>query len=368
MKPFLTNRGCLDNSGIILRGDNEMITDDKRLAKLFNEHYINIKEWSSGLKPEKTVCHNEDFDKKMVLHNILRKYENHSGITKIKNSLPVKSHLSSNNTLASVRQVTSDEVNLILKSLNARKVSGTDNLPTKLIKLASNYLSKPLVTAVNNILTSSKFPDLAKVATVIPIDKRTDDKYDISNFRPVSLLNCFSKVYENIIKCRLTNSVYNNISPFISAYRKNYNTQHVMIRLLEEWRENLDKNYVIGRVLMDLSKAFDCIPHDLLLVKLAAYGVDENLLCYIYSYYLLNRKQCVRINNINSDFLNVVSGVPQGSIVGPILFNCFFCDFFYVIETANAHNFADDNILSAFANNIKNLIHLLESECSLAIK
>ena len=160
----------------MLRGDNEMITDDRHLAKLFNEHYINIIERSSGLKPEKTVCHNEDFDKKMVLHNIIRKYENHSSITKIKNSMPVKSHLSSNNTLASVRQVTSDEVNLILKSLNAKKASGTDKIPTKLVKLASNYLSKPLATAINNSLTSSKFPDLAKVATVIPIDKKTDDK------------------------------------------------------------------------------------------------------------------------------------------------------------------------------------------------
>ena len=140
-----------------------------------------------------------------------------------------------------------------------------------------------------------------------------------------------------------------------------------MIRLLEEWRENLDKNYVVGGVLMDLSKAFDCVPHDLLLAKLAAYGVNESFLCYIYSY-LLNRKQCVRINNINSDFLTVISGVPQGSIVGPILFNCFFNDFFYVTEIANAHNFADDNTLTAFANSIQNLIHLLESESSVAIK
>ena len=93
MKPFLTNNDCLDNSDIMLRGDNEMITDDKRLAKLFNEHYINIIERPSGLKPEKTVCQNEDFDKKMVLHNIIRKYENHSSMTKIKNSMPVKSHL-----------------------------------------------------------------------------------------------------------------------------------------------------------------------------------------------------------------------------------------------------------------------------------
>ena len=96
---------------------------------------------------------------------------------------------------------------------------------------------------------------------------------------------------------------------------------------------------------MDLSKAFDCVPYDLLLAKLAAYGVDESFLCYIYSY-LLNRKQCMRINNINSGFLSVISGVPKGSIVWLILFNCFFNDLFYVIEIANAHSFADDNTLT----------------------
>ena len=352
MKPFLTNKGCLDNCDIMFRGDSKTITDDKRLAKLFNGHYINIVERSSGSKPEKIVCHNEDFDKRIVLHNIIKKYENHSSIIKIKYFMSVKIHLNSNNSLASAGQVTSNEVNLILTSLNTKKVSGTDKIPTKLVKLASEFLSTPLEIAINNSFASSKFPDIAKVATVIPIDKKTDDKYDISNFRPASLLNCFSKVYENIIKCRLVDSMYSNISPFILAYRKNYNTQHVMIRLLEEWRENLDKNHVVGGVLMDLSKAFDCVPHDLLLAKLAAYGVNESFLCYIYSY-LLNRKQCVRINNINSDFVTVISGVPQGSIVGSILFNCFFNDFFYVIEIANAHNFADDNTLTAFANSIK---------------
>ena len=308
MKPFLTNKSCLDNCDIMLRGENKMITDDKRLAKLFNEHYLNIVERSSCSKREKIVCH-KDFGKRIVLHNIIKKYENHSTIIKIKNYMSVKSHLSSNNTLASARQVTSNEVNLILKPLNAKKASGTDKIPTKLLKLASDFVSTPLATAINNILASSKFP----------------------NFRPVSLLNCFSKVYENIIKCRLVGSMYNNISPFISAYRKNYNTQHVMIRLLEEWRENLDKNYVVGGVLIDLSKAFDCAHHDLLLSKLAAYGLDESFLCYIYSY-LLNRKQCVRINNINSDFLNVIPGVPQGSLFGSILFNCFFNDFFTLLK------------------------------------
>ena len=112
--------------------------------------------------------------------------------------MSVKSHLSSNSTLASARQITSNEVNLILKLLNTRKAPGTDQTPAKLVKLASDFLSTPLATAINNSHASSKFPDIAKVATLIPIDKKTDDKYDISNFRPVSLLNCFSKVYENI--------------------------------------------------------------------------------------------------------------------------------------------------------------------------
>ena len=96
----------------------------------------------------------------------------------------------------------------------------------------------------------------------------------------------------------------------------------MLIRLLEEWRQHLDNNKVVGGVSMDLSKAFDCVPHDLLIAKLAAYPVDENLLMHIYSY-LSNRKQCVRVNNAHSRFQNVITEVPQGSIVGPTLLNCF---------------------------------------------
>ena len=184
MKLFLTNKGCLNNSHIMLRGDNEMITNDKCLANIFNEHYINIVEQSRGLKPEKIVCHNEDFDKRLILHNIIKKYENHSSMIKIKNNMSVKSQLSSNNTLASARQVTSNEVQFLLKSLNTKMASGTDKIPTKLVKLASNFLSKPLAIAINNSLASSKFPGIAKVATVNTIDKKTNDKYDISKFRP----------------------------------------------------------------------------------------------------------------------------------------------------------------------------------------
>ena len=132
MKPFLTNKDCLDNSDIMLTGDNEGIADDKRLAKLFNEHYVNNAEQSSDLKKEKIVFHNKDFHERAVLHNI-KKYKNQSSIIKIKNNMPVRTHLSSNNTLPSERKATSKEVNLILKSPNTKKASSTEkyrqNLP-----------------------------------------------------------------------------------------------------------------------------------------------------------------------------------------------------------------------------------------------
>ena len=94
------------------------------------------------------------------------------------------------------------------------------------------------------------FPENAKVASVTPIDKKTDDKNFVLNFRPMSVLNCFSKVYENILKTQLVEKMNNLFSPFISAYRESYNT---LVRLIEEWRKNLGNNYFIGAVLMDLS-------------------------------------------------------------------------------------------------------------------
>ena len=115
---------------------------------------------------------------------------------------------------------------------------------------------------------------------------------------------------------------------------------------------------------MDLSKVFHYVPHDVLLSNLSAYGVDENYLCYLHSY-LLNWEQRVQINNINSEFLNVVLGIPQRSIVLLILFSCLCNDSFTLTFLMN---FVGDNTLATFSNIIQNLIHLLESGSMLAIK
>ena len=101
---------------------------------------------------------------------------------------------------------------------------GIEEMPTNPFKLASDILAEPLSIAINNSIRTSTFPNNAKIATVVPIDKKTDDKCVISNFRPVIILNCFSKVYENVIKNELLKSMNVHLSPFISAYCKNYNT------------------------------------------------------------------------------------------------------------------------------------------------
>ena len=98
----------------------------------------------------------------------------------------------------------------------------------------------------------------------------------------------------------------------------------------------------------DLSKVFDCIPHDLLIAKLEAYGLSEKVLSYIFSY-LTKRSQCVRINDRKSDFQKIISGVPQVSIAEPILFNFLINDLFFFVSSASMHSFADDNSLSAAA-------------------
>ena len=115
-----------------------------------------------------------------------------------------------------------------------------------------------------------------------------------SNFRPVSVLSTFSKIYEQAIKEQIILGTEKFLSLKISAYRKSYSTQRVITYLIEVWREKLDQNFIVGAVLTDLSKAFDCIPHDLLIAKLAAYGFDLNALALIFTY-LKNRKQSVRI-------------------------------------------------------------------------
>ena len=156
------------------------------------------------------------------------------------------------------------------------------------------------------------------------------------------------------------------LSDLISAYRRGYGTNHVLIRLIENWKTKLDKNLFIGAVLMDLSKAFDCIPHDLLIAKLHAYGLSFDTVNFLNSY-LKDRKQNVKINNIFNAFQNILSDVPQGSILGPILFNIFLNDLFLCIKKSDLHNFADDHTITVTCNTLTGLLKTLEQESESAV-
>ena len=200
-----------------------MITDEKKLVQLFNDHYINIVERSCGFKPEKLEFDIGSSNKNEVLSSTLDKYRNHPSpsIVKILKNKNLQSSSISIPSSSWGSKITTEEINTILKSLNSKKAPGIDKIPTKLVKLASDFLAEPLSIAINNSISTPTFPNNTKVASVVPIDKKTDDKYGISNFRPVSILNCFSKVYENVIKNELLKSMNVHLSPFLSAYRKN---------------------------------------------------------------------------------------------------------------------------------------------------
>ena len=141
----------------------------------------------------------------------------------------------------------------------------------------------------------------------------------------------------------------------MAAYIIHYSSSHNLIKLIVEyWQKALDENLVAGTVLIDLSKAFDCIL-DLLIAKLHAYGFSEKSVIFIYSY-LKRRKQNVKIDNIFSSFQTLLSGVPQGSILGPILFNIFFNDLLTVPKKSQMYNFTDDNTISAVSKSTDDLL------------
>ena len=198
--------------------------------------------------------------------------------------------------------------------------------------MSAYIIDKHLTNIINNDLLRNSFSDSAKIASVRPIFKK-GERTEIGNYRLVSILNCFSKIYERFLHNQIVSFSNEFLSDFISAYRKEYSTNHVLIRLIENWKTTQDKNLFTGTVLMDLSKAFDCILHDLLIAKLHAYGLSFDAVTF------LNRKQNVRINNIFSAFQNILSGVPQGSILGPIFFNIFLNDLFLYIKKSDLHNF-----------------------------
>ena len=156
------------------------------------------------------------------------------------------------------------------------------------------------------------------------------------------------------------------LSPYLFGFRKGHSTEQCLNVMIERWKKALDKKQQVGAVLTDLSKAFDCINHQLLIAKLEAYGIGNEALYFIYDY-LSNRKQRTKVNSTYSSWREIKYGVPQGSILGPLLFNIFLNDIFLFTEKIKITNYADDTTPYAFEPDIDKLIETLEHDTNILL-
>ena len=189
-----------------------------------------------------------------------------------------------------------DEINHLDSS---KTVSG--NIPVKILKMTSALCFNEVAEIANAMLESGLFPNKLKKADVSPIFKNVGEDTVKKSFRPISVLSALSKVFERLMATQMLSFIQPNLSNLLCGFREGFSTQHALFRVVEMFRRTIDQSGIVGVVLKDLSKAYDCLSHDLLIAKMAAYGFSNKSLELLYSY-LSNREQRVQINSTFSDW------------------------------------------------------------------
>ena len=307
------------SSNIGLKNENdEVCFDSDFVANKFNHYFCNIAEKLVNKLPLRTYGEDrvEDFYKgKGVERNSFK-----------------------------FNVVGQDEVENILKSLDVAKSVGEDKISGKFLRDAAEVISSPITYIVNLSLKSATVPDDFKLARVLPIYKKGNQN-DEGNYRPVSILPVVSKVLERIVYKQMHNYLEHNnlIYAFQSGFRSAHSTDTALTFLADKLRANMDNGLYTGMVLIDLQKAFDTVDHTILTKKLKAIGVDDHAGAWFKSY-LAGRNQVVKVNGSVSTAGNITCGVPQGSILGPLLFIIYVND---MVTSVNCDLFlyADDSTL-----------------------
>ena len=251
-----------------------------------------------------------------------------------------------------LKPISIEEVLIELNNIDPAKSSNSDNPPNKYIKLAASTIAPTLTFLYNKCITTSTFPNNFKISEIKPLFKQ-GNKHICTNYRPISLISSFSKIFEKCLFKQLYSYLckYNLLYKFQYGFRENYSTEFAVSQVCNDIIENLKNKSITCSVFLDLAKAFDTVNHQILLKKLSKYGIRGKPL-KLFKSYLLNRKQSTVVNNVKSEWCTVKCGVPQGSTLGPLLFLIYINDLHQATKL-NVKLFADDAVLS-LSNKIPN--------------
>ena len=197
------------------------------------------------------------------------------------------------------QQIETPDVKKLLKEIDVKKVIVIDTIPPKLIKIIADSIAELLTQGTNCCLSQGIFPDNAGIVSVVPLSKGKPDQYDVLNYRPLNILSAVSKICKNAIGNQLMSYFNKDFPPVVSVYKK-VTAFNRFLFVCQSNGERLDKNIIVAAVLMNLSKVFNCIPHNLIIAKFGAYETKRKNLRLIY--YLKGRKQSVKINNTYSNY------------------------------------------------------------------
>lgn len=355
VKPLFSDKVKSADS-ITLIENNKIVSDDKEVADIFNTFFgnavkmLNIESYEHFSFDEYFL--RKDTENEDPIKRAIEKYADHPSIKKIKEKIPIVSPFSfKETTLKSVM----DEI----ENLNVSKSTPIESIPAKIIKDVKHSVGPKIHIDFNKSVKNGIFPQNLKLADVTPLHKKENRQFTL-NYRPVSLLPAMSKIFEKLMKSQINEYMAIKLSIFLCGFTKNMSPQNCLLFMVEKWKKFLDKNMKCGVLLTDLSKAFDCLVHDLFIAKLDAYGFDY-LACKLIHSYLVGRMQRVRVNASFSDWCSIDTGVPQGSVLGPDLYNINSNDLFLFLALDIA-NFADDNSPFVGAQTIPQVISELEEE------